>query len=137
MALLQDDCWVRATLVRRMSRSQLALSLVDSGRLVLRPESDLRLLLPQFRELPAQAVRVRLAGVRPMGEGGWGEGAISWFRWEIGGNSYVGLVDDIQEEEGEAVMTIELIDTSDENTDINISQEMIRRSLARAADTSS
>ena len=126
-AVMQSNTWHRAMLVKTLSSSLFCMRLVDIGRMVITVQENIKPLMDQFKQLPTQAIKAKLASVKPIiDENCWDELAVEWFKHVALNKSLVGLVEGRVEEE----LVFTMYDTSVEDVDIVINKEMLSMGLA-------
>merc|ERR1719233_1183840 len=126
-AVMHSNTWHRAVLVTILSSSLYCVRLIDTGRMVMTVREKIKPLMEQFKQLPIQAIKARLASVKPRpGEDGWGEAAVEWFKHVALNQSLVGLVEEKVGEE----LVFTLYDTSVEDVDVVINKEILSVGLA-------
>ncbi|CAH2323151.1 tudor domain-containing 1 isoform X1 [Pelobates cultripes] len=64
----EDDRWYRASILKYTSHDSVLVGYVDYGNVEILPVSRLRPILPSMMMLPLQAIKCRLAGVKPPSE---------------------------------------------------------------------
>ncbi|KFQ33978.1 Tudor domain-containing protein 6, partial [Merops nubicus] len=74
----EDGCFYRAVITRVLDGG-VEIHLVDRGNTETVDQCVIKELLPQFRELPALALKCCLAGISPL-RGSWSESSVSAFR---------------------------------------------------------
>ncbi|CAL8333172.1 unnamed protein product [Lota lota] len=124
-----DNDWHRVLLKGVLSTGLVSVYELDYGRYELVSSSQLRPLIPEFRQLPFQAVTAQLAGVP---HGGWSEEASMVFRNHVEKHALVAQVESVHEgseagsgEVSERRLTVFLVDTSEEDNDVWIHNIMI------------
>ena len=126
-ALAVSKIWHRAILVKVLSPTHYCMRLVDSGRMVMTSKEMIKPLPKQFKQLPIQAIKSKLASVKAKSENGcWDEESVEWYSHVALNKSLVGLVEEKDPEE----VTFTMYDTSLEDIDIIINSEMLTMGLA-------
>ncbi|XP_056441347.1 tudor domain-containing protein 7A-like [Gadus chalcogrammus] len=119
-----DRNWHRVLLKGVLSTGLVSVYELDYGQYELVSSSQLRSLIPEFRQLPFQAVTAQLAGVP---HGGWSEEASMVFRNHVEKRALVAQVESVHEgsevkaglgEVSERRLTVFLVDTSEEDNDV-------------------
>ncbi|RVE52952.1 hypothetical protein evm_002429 [Chilo suppressalis] len=116
--------WHRSLIVRILDSETVKVRHVDYGTVETVRVSALKPLRREWGQLPAQAVRARLAGVRPCGRGRrWPHAASAAFLRAVRDTRLVANL--VCQDPQEDIIEVFLINTSTEE-DINISNELIR-----------
>jgi len=122
-----NNMWYRARLVRTLPSSLICLRLIDTGRMVVTVKEKMKPLMEQFQHLPVQAIKAKLASVKPRrDEYGWDEEVTEWFKHVALKGPLVGLVKEKNAEE----LVLTLYDTSEADVDIVINEEIVKTGLA-------
>jgi len=126
-AVMHSNTWHRAVLVTVLSSSLHCVRLIDTGRMVIIVREKMKHLREQFKQLPTQAIKAKLASVKPrIDADGWDEVVVEWFKHVALNRSLVGLVEGRVGEE----LVFTLYDTSVENVDVVINKEILSMGLA-------
>jgi len=126
-AVMHSNTWHRAVLVNILSSSLCCMRLIDTGRMVIIVREKIKSLMNQFKQLPTQAIKARLASVKPrIEEDGWDEAAVEWFKHVALNQSLVGLVEEKAGEE----LVFTIYDTSVEGVDVLINKDILSIGLA-------
>ncbi|XP_072196371.1 tudor domain-containing protein 1 [Excalfactoria chinensis] len=72
----EDDVWYRAAVIAHASEDNVVVGYIDYGNFEVLQPTRLRPMIPKLMELPAQAIRCTLAGIKPP-LGAWTSEAIS------------------------------------------------------------
>jgi len=128
-AVMVSCTWYRARLIRSLSSSLFSMRMVDTGRMMMMASKEMiKPLVKQFWQLPAQAIKANLASVDVINVGeGWQEEAIVWFKHIALNKSLVGLV----EARFDVELALTMYDTSVQDVDTVLNQEMVVMGLAR------
>uniref|UniRef100_A0A663MQ48 Tudor domain containing 1 n=1 Tax=Athene cunicularia TaxID=194338 RepID=A0A663MQ48_ATHCN len=73
----EDNLWYRAAVIQCVSEDAVLVGYIDYGNFEVLPLTRLRPVIPRLMDLPAQAIRCTLAGVKPL-SGAWTSKAISF-----------------------------------------------------------
>ncbi|XP_074764555.1 tudor domain-containing protein 1 [Athene noctua] len=73
----EDNLWYRAAVIQCVSEDTVLVGYIDYGNFEVLPLTRLRPAIPRLMDLPAQAIRCTLAGVKPQ-SGAWTSKAISF-----------------------------------------------------------
>ncbi|KAJ7403461.1 hypothetical protein BTVI_76600 [Pitangus sulphuratus] len=120
----QDNLWYRATVTAYASEDTVLVDYVDYGNSDSVPLTKLRPMIPALMDLPAQAIRCSLAGVRPP-LGTWTSEGTSFMKKMVKDKVFTVKVVD---KEG-STYVVELVDTS-VTPAINISSLLIEEGCA-------
>ncbi|KFP86188.1 Tudor domain-containing protein 1, partial [Acanthisitta chloris] len=120
----EDNLWYRAAVTAYASEDTVLVDYTDYGNSDSVPLTRLRPLIPGFMELPAQAIRCTLAGVKPL-LGTWTSVAISFMKQWV--KDKVFTVKVVDKESSASV--VELVDASVTPV-INISSLLIEKGCA-------
>jgi len=124
-AVKNDKFWYRVRVTKLIDASWLVIRFVDFGEVQIVGVGDLQPLVETFRELPCLAVQAKLAGVGPI-SGEWNQGEIFWFNERVVGGQFVSRVKGVETSmEGENILVLELIDTSDPYEDKYVAEELL------------
>ncbi|NXX92080.1 TDRD1 protein, partial [Centropus bengalensis] len=122
----EDDLWYRAAVIAYVSEDRVLAAYIDYGNIEVLPVTRLRPMIPRLMDLPAQAIRCTLAGVKPPSEA-WASEAISLMKQLV--KDKVFTVKIVNKESYRSV--VELIDASVTPV-MNISNYLIERGCAAA-----
>ncbi|XP_068255128.1 tudor domain-containing protein 1 [Nyctibius grandis] len=119
-----DNLWYRAAVLAYVSEDTVLVSYIDYGNFEVLPLTRLRPMIPRLMDLPAQAIRCTLAGVKPP-LGAWTTKAISFMKQLV--KDKVFTVKVVDKESYRCV--VELVDESVIPV-INISSQLIEEGCA-------
>lgn len=66
-SFLEDDVWYRAAVIAHASENNIVVGYIDYGNFEVLQPARLRPMIPKLMDLPAQAIRCTLAGMKQMG----------------------------------------------------------------------
>ncbi|ESP02655.1 hypothetical protein LOTGIDRAFT_237885 [Lottia gigantea] len=119
--------WYRM-IVKEIFGEQLNVYMADYGEYTILTAEDLQPLPRKFCSLPFTAFKGKLHGLSSVGDY-WSESSKYAFMQRAQGRSFFALICDKDEEE--RMISLRLIDTSDENEDVCIDEVLISMNLAR------
>ncbi|KAM6329775.1 tudor domain-containing protein 1 [Podargus strigoides] len=125
----EDNLWYRAAVITHVSEDTVLAAYVDYGNSEVLPLTRLRPVIPRLMELPAQAIKCTLAGVKPP-LGAWTSKAISFMKQLVKGKV---LIVKVVDKEGYRSV-VELEDASVTPV-INISSCLIEKGCAAEEST--
>ncbi|KFQ18909.1 Tudor domain-containing protein 1, partial [Merops nubicus] len=120
----EDNCWYRAAVTACASEDTVLVGYLDYGNFEVLPLTRLRPMIPRLMDLPAQAIRCTLAGVKPP-SGMWTSNAISYMSQLV--KDKVLTIKVVAKESYSSV--VELVDAS-VTPAINISRHLLARGCA-------
>ncbi|KFQ92269.1 Tudor domain-containing protein 1, partial [Nipponia nippon] len=120
----EDNLWYRAAVIAYVSEDTVLAGYIDYGNFEVLPLTRIRPMVPRLMDLPAQAVRCTLAGVKPP-LGAWTSKAISFMKQLVKDREFTVKV--VDKESYRSV--VELIDSSVTPV-INISSHLIEKGCA-------
>ncbi|KFO13959.1 Tudor domain-containing protein 1, partial [Balearica regulorum gibbericeps] len=120
----EDNLWYRAAAIAYVSEDTLLVGYIDYGNSEVLPLNRLRPMIPRLMDLPAQAIRCTLAGVKPP-LGAWTSKAISFMKQLV--KDKVFTIKVVDKESYRSV--VELVDASITPV-INISSHLIETGYA-------
>ncbi|KFR10716.1 Tudor domain-containing protein 1, partial [Opisthocomus hoazin] len=120
----EDNLWYRAAVIARVSEDTVLVGYIDYGNFEVLPLTRLRPMMSTLMDLPAQAIRCTLAGVKPP-LGAWTSKAISFMNQLV--KDKVFTVKVVDRESYRAV--VELVDASVTPV-INVSSHLIGKGCA-------
>ncbi|XP_072726523.1 tudor domain-containing protein 1 [Ciconia boyciana] len=120
----EDNLWYRAAVIAYVSEDTVLAGYIDYGNFEVLPLTRLRPMIPRLMDLPAQAIRCTLAGVKPP-LGAWTSKAISFMKQLV--KDKVFTVKVVSKENSRSV--VELVDASVTPV-INISSHLIEKGCA-------
>ncbi|KFQ00983.1 Tudor domain-containing protein 1, partial [Leptosomus discolor] len=120
----EDNLWYRAAVVTYVSEDTTLVGYIDYGNFEVLPLTRLRPMIPRLTDLPAQAIRCTLAGVKPP-LGAWTSKAVSFMNQLV--KDKVFTVKVVDKESYRSV--VELVDASVTPV-INISSYLIEKGYA-------
>ncbi|NXJ02847.1 TDRD1 protein, partial [Psophia crepitans] len=120
----EDNLWYRAAVIACVSEDTLLVGYIDYGNFEVLPLTRLRPMIPRLMDLPAQAIRCTLAGVKPL-LGSWSSKAISSVKQLV--KDKVFTIKVVDKENYRSV--VELVDASVTPV-INISSHLIEKGYA-------
>ncbi|XP_021256309.1 LOW QUALITY PROTEIN: tudor domain-containing protein 1 [Numida meleagris] len=123
----EDDVWYRATVIAHTSENNVVVGYIDYGNFEVLQPTRLRPMIPKLMDLPAQAIRCTLAGIKPP-LGAWTSEAISLMKQLVKDKALTVKV--VGKESYRSV--VELIDAS-VIPEINISRYLIGKGCAAEA----
>ncbi|XP_060066222.1 tudor domain-containing protein 7B-like [Ylistrum balloti] len=124
----QEECWYRTMVRQAVGPELFSVYFPDLGEFNVVDTSELLPLPLKFWSLPFQAFKAKLDTIRPAKHTGfWTEGAIFKMKELTEGRNLVGLVRGIDDKR---VVSLSLVDTSDENIDICIEDVLIEFGFA-------
>ncbi|XP_013412925.1 tudor domain-containing protein 7B-like [Lingula anatina] len=125
LAGVLEGVWYRVE-VRALVGEQVSVYFVDYGDFSIMSPEDLQPLPAHFRYMPFQAVKAKLAGVRPLGGRDWSKAAKDRFIELANEKDLVGLICNDKDSDRVA---IRLIDTSQEGVDLTIDSVLVEEGL--------
>ncbi|KFP88300.1 Tudor domain-containing protein 1, partial [Apaloderma vittatum] len=120
----EDNLWYRGVVTACVSEDTVLVGYIDYGNLEALPLTRLQPMIPRLMDLPAQAIRCALAGVKPA-EGAWTSKAISFMNQLV--KDKVLTVQVVDKEDYRSV--VELVDASVTPV-INVSSCLIEKGYA-------
>ncbi|XP_031410387.1 tudor domain-containing protein 1 isoform X2 [Meleagris gallopavo] len=123
----EDNVWYRAAVIAHASEDNIVVGYIDYGNFEVLQPTRLRPMIPKLMDLPAQAIRCTLAGVKPL-LGAWTSEAISLMKQLV--KDKVFTVKVVDKESYRCV--VELTDAS-VIPEINISRCLIEKGCADEA----
>uniref|UniRef100_A0A663E990 Tudor domain containing 1 n=1 Tax=Aquila chrysaetos chrysaetos TaxID=223781 RepID=A0A663E990_AQUCH len=120
----EDNLWYRAAVIAYVSEDTVLAGYIDYGNFEVLPLTRLRPMIPRLMDLPAQAIRCTLAGVKPP-VGAWTSKAICFMKQLV--RDKVFTVKVVDKESYKSV--VELVDASVTPV-INISSHFIEKGCA-------
>ncbi|XP_009584921.1 PREDICTED: tudor domain-containing protein 1-like, partial [Fulmarus glacialis] len=120
----EDNLWYRAAVIAYVSEDTVLAGYIDYGNFEVLPLTRLRPMIPRLMDLPAQAIRCTLAGVKPP-LGAWTSKAISFMKQLV--KDKVFTVKVVDKESYRSV--VELVDASVTPV-INISSHLMEKGCA-------
>ncbi|XP_021373066.1 tudor domain-containing protein 7A-like, partial [Mizuhopecten yessoensis] len=124
----QDDCWYRTMIRQAVGPELFSVYYPDLGEFNVVDTSELQPLPIQFWALPFQAFKAKLDAIRQAKRTGfWSEGAIFKMKELTEGKNLVGLVRGVDEHK---VVSLSLVDTSDENIDVCVGDVLVELGFA-------
>ncbi|NXH09850.1 TDRD1 protein, partial [Bucco capensis] len=120
----EDNLWYRAAVIACVSEDTVTVGYIDYGNVEVLPLTRLRPMIPTLMELPAQAIRCSLAGVKPP-LGTWTSKAVSFMKKLV--KDKVFTIKVVDQKSYRSV--VELIDESVTPV-INISSHLIEKGCA-------
>ncbi|NXE07052.1 TDRD1 protein, partial [Lophotis ruficrista] len=120
----EDNLWYRAAIIAYVSEDTVLAGYIDYGNFEVLPLTRLRPMIPRLMDLPSQAIRCTLAGVKPP-LGAWTPKAIAFMNQLV--KDKVFMVKVVDKESYRSV--VELVDAS-VNPVINISSHLIEKGCA-------
>ncbi|POI35961.1 hypothetical protein CIB84_000287, partial [Bambusicola thoracicus] len=123
----EDDVWYRAAVTAHASENNIVVGYIDYGNFEVLQPDRLRPMIPKLMDLPAQAIRCTLAGIKPL-LGAWTSEAISLMKQLV--KDKVFTVKVVDKESYRCV--VELTDAS-VIPEINISRCLIEKGCAAEA----
>uniref|UniRef100_A0A8C3L9P5 Tudor domain containing 1 n=1 Tax=Chrysolophus pictus TaxID=9089 RepID=A0A8C3L9P5_CHRPC len=123
----EDNVWYRAAVIAHASEDNIVVGYIDYGNFEVLQPTRLRPMIPELMDLPAQAIRCTLAGIKPL-LGAWTSEAISLMKQLV--KDKVFTVKVVDKESYRCV--VELTDTS-VIPEINISRCLIEKGCADEA----
>ncbi|NXT33693.1 TDRD1 protein, partial [Pelecanoides urinatrix] len=120
----EDNLWYRAAVIAYVSEDTVLVGYIDYGNFEVLPLTRLRPMIPRIMDLPAQAIRCTLAGVKPP-LGAWTSKAISFMKQLV--KDKVFTVKVVDKESYRSV--VELVDASVTPV-INISIHLMEKGCA-------
>ncbi|NXJ50375.1 TDRD1 protein, partial [Spizaetus tyrannus] len=120
----EDNLWYRAAVIAYVSEDTVLAGYIDYGNFEVLPLTRLRPMIPRLMDLPAQAIRCTLAGVKPP-VGAWTSKAICFMKQLV--KDKVFTVKVVDKESYKSV--VELVDASVTPV-INISSHFIEKGCA-------
>ncbi|XP_048802667.1 tudor domain-containing protein 1 isoform X1 [Lagopus muta] len=123
----EDNVWYRAAVIAHASEDNIVVGYIDYGNFEVLQPTRLRPMIPKLMDLPAQAIRCTLAGIKPL-LGAWTSEAISLMKQLV--KDKVFTVKVVDKESYRCV--VELTDAS-VIPEINISRCLIEKGCADEA----
>lgn len=124
----QDDCWYRTVTRQAVGPELFSVYYPDLGEFNVVDTSELRPLPLKFWSLPFQAFKAKLDAICPPKKTGfWTEGAIYKMKALTEGKNLVGLVREVNQNK---VVSLSLVDTSDENVDVCVEEVLMECGFA-------
>ncbi|KAM6066891.1 tudor domain-containing protein 1 [Chlamydotis macqueenii] len=120
----EDNLWYRAAIIAYVSEDTVLAGYIDYGNFEVLPLTRLRPMIPRLMDLPSQAIRCTLAGVKPP-LGAWTPKAIAFMNQLV--KDKVFMVKVVDKESYRSV--VELVDASVTPV-INISSHLIEKGCA-------
>ncbi|NWU64316.1 TDRD1 protein, partial [Pterocles burchelli] len=120
----EDNLWYRAAVISYTSEDTVVAGYIDYGNVEVLPLTRLRPIIPRLMDLPAQAIRCALAGVKPP-SGAWTSKAISFMKQLV--TDKVFTVEVVDKDSCRSM--VELVDTSVTPV-INVSSHLIEKVCA-------
>ncbi|KAK3752727.1 hypothetical protein QZH41_018695 [Actinostola sp. cb2023] len=152
-----DDTWTRGRITGVVNDSTLRIRFVDYGNEEIVQLDKVKILLPEFLDLPIQCVQCRLASIEPTSDQQWSAAAIERFLVLVEQKHLVAQVISTSKlcfharlnkssrtnfifnflKGGDGKLSIELYNTEDDNVDVNISEALATENHAVLTSTSS
>uniref|UniRef100_A0A8C8BCP7 Tudor domain-containing protein 1 n=1 Tax=Otus sunia TaxID=257818 RepID=A0A8C8BCP7_9STRI len=120
----EDDLWYRAAVIQYISEESVLVGYIDYGNFEVLPLTRLRPMISRLMDLPAQAIRCTLAGVKPP-SGAWTSKAISFMNQLVKDKVLTVKVVDKESD----ISVVELVDASVTPV-INIASHFREKSFA-------
>ncbi|XP_053928214.1 tudor domain-containing protein 1 [Cuculus canorus] len=120
----EDNLWYRAAVVAYVSEDNVLAGYIDYGNFEVLPVTRLRPMIPRLMDLPAQAIRCTLAGVKPPSEA-WTSEAVSLMKRLVKDKVFTVKVVDKESYR----LVVELIDASVTPV-MNVSNYLIEKGCA-------
>lgn len=127
----KEGAWYRVVVKNVIQSNHASVYMVDFGEFIVMSIEDIRLLPYCFAQLPQLAIKGKLFGIKPAKESKvWSEAAKYKFIQMAHNKSLVALTCGTEEVMGQEVTSMRLVDTSQQDQDICLDDELLEMGVA-------